>query len=155
VKDFMDDPITGTEHPMAGGWKTMPDNRQNTNSFKCECGKTFKSESEYREHQKTHAEKGRAAHAGAVSQQTGPSQQGGGSRQSGRSQQTGTGRRGDDAGREDNQQGREESQQGWRNPNQPTGRETQVTDEHEWKHGKQEDDKDNKMADDWGKSDKH
>jgi hypothetical protein len=114
----------------------MPDNHQNTNSFKCECGKTFKSESEYREHQKTHAEKDRAARAGAGSQQTGTAGQGG------------------DAGR-DNQQGREESQQGWRNPKQSTDTETAVADEHEWKHGKQEDDKENKMADDWGKSDKH
>ena len=99
------------------------------------------TEAAAREHPKTHEKKALAASAPAGSGQKATTE------------------RGEDAQRTGNQQGREESQQGFRDPKgspvsqAPPIRE--VKDEREWTHGKQEDDTENKMTDDWGKSDKH
>jgi hypothetical protein len=119
----------------------MTDNQLNATVFQCECGKRFTSEAATRIHQKIHGENVFSASAGAGSAQKLTTE------------------RGEDNKRTGNQQGREENQQGFREPKgSPVPAATsvhEVKDEHEWKHGKQEDDTENKMASDWGKSDKH
>ena len=141
-----------------------------TETFKCACGETFNTLPEYREHMNSH---GRWKHATAAAA-------GAGTQKS-----TAIGQQQGETAPGDNQKGREESQQGWRQPsrhggpdgsdgrpgNQQEWREAknrpdggpdggmdqvpQVGDEHEWKHGKQEDNTKDELMDDWGKSDKH
>lgn len=140
----------------------MTDQPPGSTSFKCECGQTFPSRDKLRDHQKTHPQKTQSDRAGTGTQKS-----------------TATGQQQGETAPGNNQKGREESQQGWRQPsghdgtsdgqlgNSQDGREaknlpdggseqvTQVGDAHEWKHGKQENDTQDEMADDWGKSDKH